>query len=187
MLFSFKVISRCVVLCCVVLKSEMAAALENGVDYKRVLLYCVRVKSKLRVIIDPKNVNYNHRLFCSISRQLRHENAIFSVPENDITFIQSKANRTNYYRVKTTRLQHLTNLVEQTKSSAIEKSNFVLYQDTEEQTCAICFTENKFYVFQPCGHYYICETCYRFIQKECCPICRRRIIRAIPYNELHFE
>lgn len=67
-----------------------------------------------------------------------------------------------YYSVKT----GIQILDEQTT----KPEEFLIFEDESMEDCAICFTEKKSVIVNPCGHFYMCGTCSTGL--TCCPICR---------------
>ncbi|XP_039611771.1 mitochondrial ubiquitin ligase activator of NFKB 1 [Polypterus senegalus] len=51
-------------------------------------------------------------------------------------------------------------------------------------TCVICLSRDRCFVFLECGHVCSCDECYRALpMPKTCPICRKNILRVVPlYN-----
>ena len=62
----------------------------------------------------------------------------------------------------------------------IDLSNLKIYQDVDVSECAICLTNEKNTIFNPCGHFYCCDVCSKQIKS--CPICRTNITASIHKN-----
>lgn len=57
-----------------------------------------------------------------------------------------------------------------------------IFAENDNTDCCICLDNEKYYVFIPCGHYYVCKYCYPHLHN--CPLCRKNILQAIPFSEL---
>ena len=66
-----------------------------------------------------------------------------------------------------------TNLELKEEINVLEKK---IKEISENNKCSICLTNEKKYIFIPCGHNCICESCNTKLIKSslnfCCPICR---------------
>lgn len=62
-------------------------------------------------------------------------------------------------------------------SSYIGKLSEVL-KSTDDSMCQVCYSEPINIVLDPCGHLFICETCYHALPNTC-PICRAHVTKAI--------
>jgi hypothetical protein len=139
---------------------------ENNTEF--VQLICVKEKSKLRVkIITQSYINYANVQF---PRDLRIEGRKFKVPANYVNLICSRGKY--FYSVKKReQIEIIDN---------IDLSNLQIYQDVDVSECAICLTNEKNTIFNPCGHFYCCDVCSKQIKS--CPICRTNITSNIHKN-----
>lgn len=138
-----------------------------------VLLRCVKVKNRLRVVID--DTNYNRNLFCSFPRDIRFENCLYDVKAENIRFITLQNQRgSKYYSIV---CKEEIRIIDNASTTVISPPLPTrIFQDIDTSLCAICMTEEKFFIYEPCGHFYVCEACNNSIKKDgICPICRSKI------------
>lgn len=135
-----------------------------------VYLKCVNIENKLRVRIISEN--YFGHLNCKFPKKLRVENKIFSVDSDYISLIR-KYGQKDFYSVK------FKYILEENEI----KFQGEIFQEVDQDECCICFDNNKYYVFVPCGHYYVCKNCG--IKLEKCPLCRTNISKAVPFDNLN--
>ena len=141
-----------------------------------VLLRCVKIKNRLRVVID--DTNYNCNLFCSFPRDIRCENGLYDVKPENIRFITLQNPRASkYYSIV---CKDKIKIIDENDASSINTviplPTTRIFEDVDTSLCAICMTEEKFFIYEPCGHFYICEACNNLIKKNgICPICRCEI------------
>lgn len=143
-----------------------------------VLLKCIKIGGKLRIRIISHNYFNDHN--CQFPRAIRLENALYEVPAVDVTLVTQSRNRA-FYRIKRANIRIVT---DESHTSTLSR-NFKIFQDYDENDCAICLTERKHYVFGPCGHFYVCQTCAE--QLKLCPICRANIDFKVDFRALQTE
>lgn len=141
-----------------------------------VILNCVKVGNKLRIrIISP---NYFNEHNCRFPRAIRIENTLYEVPAADVTLITHGGNNKAFYRIKRSNIC----IVRDDDPPITPATDFKVFQDYEEDDCAICLSERKHYVFGPCGHFYVCRSCVN--QLKLCPICRSNIDFKVDFHTL---
>jgi hypothetical protein len=124
-------------------------------DY--VYLECVKVRSKLRVRIV--SAGYYNDANCMFPRDIRAAGRKYRVHRWNVSLITTRGKY--YYSVKTG-IEVLPDI--------LDASQIKVFEDASTDECAICMTENKSVIVNPCGHYYMCNTCCHSVDK--CPICR---------------
>ena len=139
-------------------------------DTGYVYLQCVKARSKLRVRIT--NGGYFRDANCMFPRDLRVDGRRYRVPPHAVTLINSRG---KYYYSITPRLIEVLQEV-------VDVSNLHVYEDEGSTECAICLTEPKSVVINPCGHYYMCSGCATNVRT--CPICRGAIASLINKSEM---
>ncbi|CAG2161655.1 unnamed protein product [Oppiella nova] len=145
--------------------------MEEGED-SRVFLECVKVGGRLRVRILSSS--YYTDANCQFPRNIREENTLYSVPPEAIKLIIRPTSK--YYRIDPKLITVIQNV---SKRALIKK----VFTDAENDECIICMSEKKYYVFSPCGHFYICKECKEGDMDKC-PICRSNIRGYVPYSEM---
>jgi hypothetical protein len=135
-----------------------------------VYLQCVKAQSKLRVRITSGG--YFRDANCMFPRDLRVDGRRYRVPPYAVTLINSRG---KYYYSITPRLIEVL-------QEAVDTSNIHVYEDEGTVECAICLTEPKSMVVNPCGHYYMCGTCATSVRT--CPICRGPIASLINKSDM---
>lgn len=139
-----------------------------------VILKCVKIGNKLRVRIISPNYFNDHN--CQFPRAIRIENTLYEVPATDVTLISQGGNKV-FYRIKRSNICIIRDDLPFTPAT-----DFKVFQDINEDDCAICLSERKYYVFGPCGHFYVCRTCVD--QLKVCPFCRSNIDFKVDFNTL---
>lgn len=137
-----------------------------------VILECVKVGNKLRVRIISPNYFNDHN--CQFPRAIRIENTLYEVPAADVTLVTNGRNKA-FYRIKRSNICIVRDVPTPTR-------DFKVFQDCEEDDCAICLSEQKHYVFGPCGHFYMCRSCANHL--KLCPICRSNIDFKVDFHTL---
>lgn len=132
-----------------------------------VYLECVKVKSKLRVRITSPG--YYKEANCMFPRDLRVEGRKFKTNSWNINLITSRGKY--YYTVGKSSIETLT------EAAIVDLSNLKVFEDTSTDECAICMSEPKSVIINPCGHYYMCNTCSGSVKT--CPICRGQITSLV--------
>lgn len=141
-------------------------------DSDVVLLECVKVGGRLRVrILNP---SYYTDANCQFPRSIREAERLYSVPPEAIKLVIRPSSK--YYRIDP---KKITIMQDVDKRALIKK----VFTDAEKDECIICMSAKKYYVFAPCGHFYICEGCKEGVSGWC-PICRTKIQGYIPHSEL---
>ena len=79
------------------------------------------------------------------------------------------------YVVGMFRWQHNTNNIHRGPADDVTRND----NDTSEWLCIICVERVKCVVLQPCNHLCLCQECERRLPYRICPICRRRVARAV--------
>lgn len=126
-------------------------------DY--VYLECVKVRSKLRVRIV--SAGYYNDANCMFPRDIRKEGAKYKVSRWNVSLITTRGKY--YYSVKTG-IEVLPDI------SVMKHEEIKVFEDASTDECAICMTEKKSVIVNPCGHYYMCNSCCHSVSS--CPICR---------------
>ncbi|CCU55446.1 inhibitor of apoptosis 4 [Adoxophyes honmai entomopoxvirus 'L'] len=154
-------------------------------DNEFVELICINYKNKLKISINDTRYNRNilsiniltfllkYFLFCNFPRNLRKLNKIYRVKLEDIKLITGKTR--DYYYISRNNIELLNN---------IKFEDIKIYSDKDMDNCIICLDNEKFYIYIPCGHFYVCKFCQKNIKT--CPICRSNIVNCISKNELKF-
>jgi len=110
-----------------------------------VLLRFVKIKNRLRVVID--DVNYNRNLFCAFPTNIRFENGLYEVKPENIRFITlQNQQRSKYYSIV---CKDEIRIIDENVSS-ISKTIIPptrIFEDTDTTLCAICMTEEKFFIY----------------------------------------
>ncbi len=135
-----------------------------------VYLQCIKARTKLRVRITSGG--YFRDANCMFPRDLRVVGRRYRVPAWAVTLISSRGKY--YYSVTPSAVVVL--------SDVDDTSNIHVYEDEGTVECAICLTEPKTMVINPCGHYYMCETCASSVKT--CPICRGSITSLINKSDM---
>lgn len=130
-------------------------------------LICVKKNGKLRVRILSEG--YYGDANCQFPKDLRVENRRFRVPAENINLITLKGKY--YYSVKK------KNSIQIIESEESDFSGLKIYEDNQNNECAICLCNAKDTVFFPCGHFYCCNECSDNLIN--CPICRSKITNKI--------
>jgi hypothetical protein len=149
---------------------------------KYIDLECKRIGSKLRVrILTPGYLNLAN---CQFPRDIRIECARYRVRATDIKLITARGRW--FYSVKKKEeieVLNQVNLANANTTNQLDSSNLPnlanlqIYEDKDEQECAICLSEQKNTVFYPCGHYHACTKCSNMI--KFCPMCMTKIDNRI--------
>ncbi|PHT96540.1 hypothetical protein BC332_34534 [Capsicum chinense] len=137
-----------------------------------VYLICIKVNNKLRVRIISNN--YFPNLNCQFPKALRVENQIYRVSAKDVKLVKNRFR--DFYSVGRKNIV----LVEEDFGQAHIK----IFTEENNETCCVCMDAQKFYVFIPCGHFYVCKVCQDSQNFKKCPICRSAIFKALPFSEI---
>lgn len=141
-----------------------------------VLLQCFDINNRLRVrIISP---NYLNNLNCKFPKNIRKKDRLYCVESKHVK-LNKKENRKDFYEISFKHIQ----TIEDSSDAPIK---FTRIFTDEEETCCICLSDKKYYVFADCGHYYVCKNCYNATILLNCPICRSKIRQAVPFDEINF-
>lgn len=136
-------------------------------------LKCVKINNKLRIRIVSPGYFYMHN--CQFPRAIRKENTLYEVPSADVSLVTRSGNRA-FYQIKHRNIRIVN------EEDRLPPEDFKVYQDHGDDDCAICLSEQKHYVFGPCGHFYVCKQCVN--QLKLCPICRSNIDFKVDFNIL---
>ena len=128
-------------------------------------LICVKKYGKLRVRILSEG--YYSDVNCQFPKDLRIENRRFRVPAENVNLITLKGEC--YYSVKG---ENAIQIIED-----CDFSGLTIYEDNQNNECAVCLCNIKDTVFFPCGHFYCCNECSDNLKK--CPICKTQISSKI--------
>jgi len=135
-----------------------------------VFFECVKEKaSRLRIrIVSP---GYNPEANCQFPRNIRREGAKYSAPSSCIRFARGSAGKF-FYRVSKTGIKVLTDEV-----MIQQKVSLSHVYEEECKDCVVCFDNEHDVVIVPCGHYCLCHSCAKEIEKSTkkCPMCRGRM------------
>ena len=129
-------------------------------------LICVKKDGKLRVRILSEG--YYNDANCQFPKDLRVENRRFRVPVANVNLITMKGKY--YYSVKK---KNSIQIVD----DEVDFSELKIYEDNQNNECAVCLCNAKDTVFFPCGHFYCCGECSNNLRN--CPICRAQISNKI--------
>ncbi len=135
-------------------------------DNDYVYLQCVKERTKLRVRITSGS--YFRDANCMFPRDLRVEGRRYRVRPRAVTLISTRGKY--YYSIKPSDIE------------VVDTSNIHIYEDEGTVECAICLTEPKSMVINPCGHYYMCGTCAPAVRT--CPICRGPVASLINKSDM---
>ena len=149
----------------------------NNMDNINDLVYlqCVKVHSKLRVRIISRG--YNPYANCQFPRNIRSENATYTVKSSDITF-KYKGDCLFYHIAK-----HNITII----NNNIINNNITIPSDLEifkTPECVICLEQESYIIFMPCGHFCICDNCNNILKDRKFPLCRSIIIKYVNHNDL---
>lgn len=145
--------------------------MEDSGDEK-IYLECIQVGKRLRVrILDAR---YSTAANCQFPRAIRSKGRLYSVPPRAIQVICTRSSK--YYWINPKLIT-----IEGDDSTKIDIKK--IYTDDATEDCVICMDNKKYYVFGPCGHFYICKEC-KDANMNKCPICRCNILSYIPYSEM---
>ena len=149
--------------------------MDNNID-ELVYLQCVKVNSKLRVRIISRG--YNPHANCQFPRNIRAENATYTVKSSDITF-RYKGNCL-FYHIAKHNIQILNN-------DNINNNTIVIPTELEifkTPECVICLEEESYIIFMPCGHFCTCMDCNKMLKDRKCPLCRSKIVKFVNHTDL---
>ena len=105
-------------------------------------------------------------------KDLRVEGRRFSCKSYDVNLITSRGKY--YYTISKSGIKVLPDILDPT--------SITVYEDTSSDECAICMTNPKNTIINPCGHYYMCNTCA--VSVKSCPICRGGISGLINKSQM---
>lgn len=132
-------------------------------------LECVKVKSKLRVRIT--SAGYYKDANCMFPKDLRVEGRKYKCKSYDVNLITSRGKY--YYTISKAGVEVI---------AEVDLANLKIYEDTTSDECAICMSEPKSVIVNPCGHYYMCGTCGTSVRA--CPICRGSITSLVNKSDM---
>jgi hypothetical protein len=145
-----------------------------------VILECIKEGSKLRV--KMKSPGYLINSNCQFPRDLRIEGRKFKVPVEHVKLMTQ--NGKYFYSIKN---KSAITIIDDDEHTTLNmeniKKNTTIYQDADNNDCAVCLCAIKDTVFIPCGHFYTCDTCSNALKT--CPICRMNITNKV--NKTLFE
>lgn len=145
-------------------------------DSEFVYLQCVRQGSRLRIRILSRG--YFNDANCQFPKDIRTAGAGYRVRARDVKLITTRGKY--FYSVKNRDLITpipLEEAREAIKPRALPPDQLKIYEDAGMEECAVCLTEPKSVVLNPCGHYYMCGGCAGMVRV--CPICRAAILGLI--------
>lgn len=145
-----------------------------------VQLHCKRVRGKLRIVVEDDR--YFKNLFCQFPRSIRLENRLYVVKLENIRIICGR--RKDFYKILKPQDIRIVDEVEYQKQHSGVHFISRIFQ-SEDELCAICMDQERFIIYQPCGHYYVCKECS--IQLKKCPICRCDIQKKLLKTQLNLE
>jgi hypothetical protein len=152
-----------------------AVAAVAAEDEPYVYLTCVKSQGKLRVRITTPG--YLTTANCQFPRDLRVEGRHFRVKPSAVKLMTTR--NKYYYCVKNAKD---IEIVQHTDIPKQARPTIMIYQDTEQEECLICYDAAKESVFNPCGHFYTCHACS--VRCKTCPVCRHPVLSVIDKNEL---
>jgi hypothetical protein len=135
----------------------------------RVILQCIKDKSKLRIrfhsFIDKDNKEYynmyNTSYNCQFPREIRKEGRFYEIPSNAISLIAS-GNKKPFYKIAENEIKILG-------ENTVKEKEIVVFDQVE---CVICLSNNTEITYLPCGHKCVCSGCNKV---KICPLCRIKI------------
>ena len=137
-----------------------------------VYLECVKVRSKLRVRITSPG--YYRDANCMFPKDLRVEGRKFRTRSWNINLITTRGKY--YYTVGKNAIEVLS------EATIVDLSKLKVFEDSSTDECAICMTEPKCVIINPCGHFYMCATCGTSVHS--CPICRGPITSLVNKSDM---
>jgi ferredoxin-fold anticodon binding domain-containing protein len=153
-----------------------------------IILECITYKKKLRIrfncFIDNEgkifNNVYNNLYNCQFPKNIREEGRFYEIHDNDLVIVESN---TPFYKIRTNNIRILSedeSKIYQTKSNKelVDISTLKIFDIGD---CVVCLSVPSSIIFIPCAHMCVCSDCYNGIKKtkNCCPLCRRNIIKTI--------
>lgn len=145
-----------------------------------VQLYCTKVGSKLRVRVQT--AGYLRHANCQFPRDLRVDGRRFEVDPSAISLITTRGKyfyavkNKNAIRILPSGGEEITTGGDGTRTLPQQ-----IFTDDSTEDCIICMETPKVIVFNPCGHFYACETCSTPLKQ--CPICRITLTGRIHCSE----
>jgi hypothetical protein len=146
---------------------------------EHVELLCVREgASKLRVRIT--SAGYNRDANVQFPEDMRVEGRRFRVPAGAVRF--GPVGKKFFYRV----LQR--GVIQEVEGGGAERAGHAgpaiarVFDVTEGEECAICWTAPKDVVLGPCGHFCMCAGCADGLRE--CPMCRTVVTLRVPRAQL---
>jgi len=151
-------------------------------DREIIVLKCEKDGRKLRIRVYG-NSNYHQNVNCQFPRDIRREGQYYTI-EGPLGV--SRTTRSIFYRASNKKTIKMISELEAQQlitGNKQEKIRLNIYHsDTDE--CIICMSNNKDVIFDPCGHYYCCQSCYNQLPTKKCPICRSNINNVIKDTEI---
>jgi len=153
-----------------------------------IILECITYKKKLRIrfncFIDNEgkifNNVYNNLYNCQFPKNIREEGRFYEINDNDLVIVESN---TPFYKIRTNNIRILSedeSKIYQIKSNKelVDISTLKIFDIGD---CVVCLSVSSSIIFIPCAHMCVCSDCYNGIKKtkNCCPLCRRNIIKTI--------
>ncbi len=136
---------------------------------EEVYLECVKVGSKLRVRIT--SAGYYKDANCMFPRDLRVAGRKYKCHRYDVNLVTSRGKY--YYTISKSGIKVL---------EEIDLADLKVFEDTTSDECAICMSNPKSVIVNPCGHYYMCSDCGKAV--KACPICRGTIASLVNKSDM---
>jgi hypothetical protein len=108
-------------------------------------------------------------------RDIRVVGRKYRVPRRHVSLITNRGRY--YYSVKTG-----IEVLNDAGGVTMRAEEIKIFEDTTTDDCAICMTEKKSVIVNPCGHFYMCGGCASHV--NACPICRGPIYGRITKDEM---
>jgi hypothetical protein len=152
-------------------------------DNDLVYFKCIREGSRLRIkIISP---GYNNNANCQFPKNIRKDGYEYSAHKSTVKFGKGRgANGKFFYRVPKSAIKVLDENVDILQDKL---KNLKIYKDDDDNTCVVCFDNERELIFVSCGHFVMCKNCYKELLKSNnnrCPMCRSEIEYAATQDEL---
>jgi hypothetical protein len=142
--------------------------MDNLTEY--VILQCIKEKNKLRMKILTNSYYTNAN--CQCPKNIRIANMKYYVKKSNIVLTKHNNSGKYFYRINGTIIPFETN-----NDNTIIPTT--IFNDETELICIVCFENPKNIIYNPCGHYNMCNECYSKLRKKCCPTCRKDIISIL--------
>ena len=139
----------------------------NFSESEYAILQCVKEKSKLRMKILTSS--YYTDANCQCPKNIRIADMKYYVKKSNIVLTIHNSSGKYFYRIHGVITPFENNIIVPT----------TIYNDETELICIVCFENPKDIIYNPCGHYNMCNECYSKLKKKCCPTCRKDIISTL--------